>query len=140
MLDLTKLTEMTPEQRTAEFDRLFDALWPGTSNKALTAEAKLGITKPTYFGWRRKHTVPPLVILLMQEWSIPVAVSKEVREWNSVVAKLGGITDTIEQLTAQIGQLSTDLSELADHRADAQEQTVYDDPDTSDESPQSSPE
>jgi hypothetical protein len=140
MLDLTQLAEMTPEQRTAEFDRLFDALWPNSSNKALTAETKLGVTKPTYFGWRRKHNVPPLVILLMQEWSIPAAVSKEVQEWNGVVAKLGGITDTIEQLTAQIGQLSADLAELADRRADAQEQTACADPDTSDGFPQSSPE
>lgn len=121
MLDLTTLGEMTPEQRTEEFDRLFQELWPESTNRALTAETKLGVTKPTYFRWRREHLVPDLVILLMQEWA---TVSKETNEWRDVTTKLSGIAQTIEDLTGQIGQLSQSLAAIADHHAHAPEQNA----------------
>lgn len=137
MLTLTKLGEMQPEQRTELFDRMFQELWPESTNRAETAMRELGITKPTFFAWRRKHRVPPTVILLMQEWLKAYGPESEIGQWAEVSGQLSTIASTVQEVTAQIGQLADRLAQLVDRRAAAQGQTSLSAPEPGPETPQS---
>jgi len=124
MLSLTQLGEMTPEARTDLFDSLMDQIWPDSPSKAQTAAQHLGCTPQTYYGWRRKHTVPETVLLLLQEWAAPGHDYTEARMWREVTGDLSELASTIQLFSAQIGQLADRLERMADHRALAQGQSV----------------
>ena len=118
MLTLTELGEMSDEQRTEVFDDLMIKIWPDSTNRADTASEHLGITRQTFFGWRRSHRVPVTVILLLQEWATPFKNTYEVREWAHVATELGEIATTFQTITGQIAKLTDRLDRVAAHRAD----------------------
>ena len=110
-LTIAKLGDLTPEQKTETFDRLASEIFPTTTNMSKDLSNSLGITRGSYFGWRRDNRVPDLAILLMQEWA--------EKETHSDVALIQAITDDMRQISALFGQVTKNLAELGDRLADA---------------------
>lgn len=125
-LTIDELGEMPAEDKTLHFDQLATELWPDSTNKADTICQHLGVTRPTYFGWRRQHRVPATIIMLMQEWANVYDDDKEQQAWTNLAADLSQVTQTLANLTYQISQLAQRLEHLAEHRVAAQVQIVAD--------------
>jgi hypothetical protein len=96
-MDATKLAELTGPERAAIFVDLIGKVYPGVTSLEPVVRKDLGITKATYYAYK-KDNAPVVVLLLLHEWA-GQARRRDIEAW-------GKLADSLADLTAQLRDLA----------------------------------
>lgn len=106
MLTSDDLRKMTPEQRTALFEK-FCAEHYGERMTAVIVATDFDITRETYFRWRRDNTVPWAVIFALDGWLNSVErAEKIVQHW-------GAIPEDMAEAASAMARAASHLAKIA---------------------------
>lgn len=110
MLKPDDLHAMKPEDRTQLFERLA-VLHYGSDRYAVAASHDFDVARPTVFRWKREHTTPFAVILLLQAWTGAESPSATVRgEMDNLRRLLAETRESLDRLTKIVPPAARDVS------------------------------
>ena len=104
-----KLLALSPEERTRAFDDLVLTLYPEEVGRAEKVMRDLDQSRGTWHNWHKRHNVPVMAILLLQEWTLAETDPRtELRTWGTLVDQVAEVTDRLAELTRTLRQMAAD--------------------------------
>lgn len=106
MLTPDDLRKMTPEDRTALFDRLCTAHY-GDRKTDTAVGADFDVRRETVVRWRKENIVPWSAIFALDGWLNSTGRAEQIMQhW-------GSIPEDLARATAQLGRVTKTLSHIA---------------------------
>jgi hypothetical protein len=113
MLTPDQLRAMTPEQRTALFEKMCAEHY-GDRLTAVLVAADFDVRRETYFRWRKDHTVPFAALYALDGWLNSVdRAEKIIAKWGTIPADMAEAANAMARAAgtmAKIAKLSAPAS------------------------------
>lgn len=114
MLTPDDLRKMTPEQRTALFERMCAEHYGDRMTGAVVA-ADFDVSRETYFRWRKDNTVPFAVLYALDGWLHSVERAEKIAQnWGTIPADMAEAANAMARAAgtmAKIAKLSAPASD-----------------------------